>query len=124
MPTITTSNRTASSVTVNGSGFTTGLAISSDISLNSVEVPGTNNLITASWSITISTTSSANTYTFKRYGEDLDGNIYLLDQMTFLVPLFDEPFAGTLPRVTIFSFSKGLSTLKHGSTTRKRFPTI
>ena len=124
MPTITTSNRTASSVTVNGSGFTTGLAMSSEISLNSVAVSGTDNLITESWSITIPTTSAANTYTFKRYAEDIDGNMYFLDQMTFLVPFFAEPFTDTLPRVTILSFSKGLSTLRHRSTTRKRFPTV
>ena len=120
---ITTSNRTASSVTLNGSGFSAG-AQATEIKLNGVIITGTTALTTTSWTVTISTTSSANTYVYNRYIEDIDSNLVLLDTLSFLVPAYVDVFTDSITGKTMNSFSSGSSAMKRRSSSRKRFPKV
>ena len=120
---ITSSNRTASSVTLNGSGFTLG-AQYTEITLNGVVIAGTDSLTAESWTVTISITSSANTYVFNRYREDIDADLVLSDTLSFFVPAYIEPFKDSITGKTMKSFSSGTSSMRRRFSSRKRFPKV
>jgi hypothetical protein len=128
MPAISVSNRTATTATINGSGFLGlgGGATEAAIRLNAIDILTAvtdGSLLNSSWSVVINVSSAGGNYTFTTFTIGKGGAISIVETASFSVSAFLETSA-KVKRVSITSLSKSGSSLKLRSPSRKNFPTI
>lgn len=125
---ISVSNRTATTATINGSGFLGigGGATSAAIRLNAVDIltaQADGSLLDSSWSVVINVSSAGGSYTFVTFNIGKGGGQSVVETASFTVNAFLEASAKT-KRTSITSLSKSGSSLKLRSIQRRSFPTI
>jgi hypothetical protein len=122
---ITLSNRTATTVTLTGSGFS-GLGTGAYIRTGALDVltEQTNpSLLSNSWTVILSVSSSGGNYIFATYTVSKGGVVSIVETDSFSVSGYLEPSLKQ-KQVTINSLSKAGAKLKLRSPSRRNFPSI
>lgn len=129
MPAISVSNRTATTATINGSGFLGiggGGGANAGIKLSSVDILTSQtegSLLDSSWSVVINVSSAGGNYTFTTFTIGKNGAISIVETASFYVSAFLETSAKA-KKVSITSLSKSGSSLKLRSASRRSFPSV
>lgn len=125
---ISVSNRTATTATINGSGFLGigGGASNAAIRLSAVDVLTSEiegSLLNSSWSVVINVSSAGGSYTFTTFSIGKGGAVTVIETVSFTVNAFLE--VSVKPKkITINSLSKSGSSLKLRSASRRNFPSV
>lgn len=125
---ISVSNRTATTATINGSGFLGigGGASNAAIRLSAVDVLTSEtegSLLNSSWSVVINVSSAGGSYTFTTFSIGKGGAVTVVETVSFTVNAFLETSAKSR-KTTINSLSKSGSSLKLRSASRRNFPSV
>lgn len=125
---ISVSNRTATTATINGSGFLGigGGASNAAIRLSAVDVLTSEtegSLLNSSWSVVINVSSAGGSYTFTTFSIGKGGAVTVIETVSFTVNAFLETSAKSR-KTTITSLSKSGSSLKLRSASRRNFPSV
>jgi hypothetical protein len=125
---ISVSNRTATTATINGSGFLGigGGASNAAIRLSAVDVLTSEtegSLLNSSWSVVINVSSAGGSYTFTTFSIGKGGAVTVIETVSFTVNAFLETSAKSR-KTTINSLSKSGSSLKLRSASRRNFPSV
>ena len=126
---ITVSNRTATTATINGSGFLGfggGGGTNAAIRLSAVDILTSEtegSLLASSWSVVINVSSAGGNYTFTTFTIGKGGGQSVVETASFTVNAFLETSAKSRKN-TINSLSKSGSNLKLRSAPRRNFPSL
>ena len=121
---ISVSNRTATTATINGSGFLGGA--NAAIRLGAVDILTSEteeSLLDSSWSVVINVSSAGGNYTFTTFTIGKGGGQSVVETASFTVNAFLETSAKSRKN-TINSLSKSGSNLKLRSAPRRNFPSL
>lgn len=124
MPAISVSNRTATTATINGSGFLGGA--NAAIRLSAVDILTSEteeSLLDSSWSVVINVSSAGGNYTFTTFTIGKGGGQSVVETASFTVNAFLETSAKSR-KTTITSLSRSGSNLKLRSAQRRNFPSV